>query len=266
MPISPRFGIDYPLGTEVPDVDGDILKIVNALESLGAQYGMGTLANLPTSTPGSPGKVGRFYIVTSGTGLGQLHFDFGTGWIYLNPDQTPADGSVTVAKLAATLTGIGAKIPAGEITSSHIVDGTIVAGDIANALKPSAGAGASTEALRALGTAAGTALAGNAAAAQVVTAVYSASRANGQTYSITAPTAGTYILEFGAGVFNESGQGASGFLANNKDSVIVKYHTVGGNGGTALTIVTLTASEVVTITATVANSFDHCWAKLTRIS
>lgn len=157
MPISTRFAIDYPLGSEAPDIDGDILKIVNALEALGAQYGQGTLAAQPVSTPGSPGKIGRFYIVTSGSPLGGLYYDHGTGWLHLNPDQTPAAGSVTVAMLAATLTGIGAKIPAGEITSSHIVDATIVAGDLANALKPSTGAGAGTEALRALGM--GTALA-----------------------------------------------------------------------------------------------------------
>lgn len=61
-----------------------------------------------------------------------------------------ANGSITLALLAAD-----------SVDSSKIVDGSIVAADISGTLKPSVSAAAGTEALRALGTTAATAAAGN---------------------------------------------------------------------------------------------------------
>lgn len=161
MPISSRFGIDHPLGTEAPDIDGDILKIVNALESLGAQYGQGTLAARPTSTPGSPGKQGRFYIVTSGAETGQLHYDHGTGWLHLNPDTGVTPDSITAVELAPNAV-TATELASGAVSvAAKIVDGIITAAKLVSGLKPSEGAGAGTEALRALGTGAANAAAGN---------------------------------------------------------------------------------------------------------
>ena len=160
MPVSTRYGIDYPLGTEAPDIDGDILKVVNGIESLAAQFGQGTLAARPISTPGSPGKQGRFYVVNSGAELGQMFYDYGTGWIHLNPDQTPGANSITSAMIQDNAVG-SSEIAADAIGDSELADNVVSAAHLVNALKPSTGAGGATEALRALGTGAANAAAGN---------------------------------------------------------------------------------------------------------
>lgn len=160
MPVSSRYGIDYPLGTELPDIDGDILKVVNGIESLAAQFGQGTLAARPVSTPGSPGKQGRFYVVNSGAELGQLFYDYGTGWLHLNPDQTPGANSITSAMIQDNAVG-ASEIADGSVGAAEIADGIITAAKLVSALKPSEGAGGGTEALRALGTGVANAAAGN---------------------------------------------------------------------------------------------------------
>jgi len=201
-----------------------------------------------------------------------LYYDHGTGWVTVGflaagsvNTAALADGAVTAIKLATdAVTPV--KIQAAAVTTVKVADSNVTFAKLEAALKPSQGAAGAAEALRALGTAAGTALAGNAAAAQVPVAVYSAVRGNGQTYTITAPVAGTYALEFGAAFYNESGQGDSATIGNNKDSVLLRYHTVGGGAGPALTIVTLGAGEVVTLTVASGGSLSHCWAKLTRIA
>jgi hypothetical protein len=77
------------------------------------------------------------------------------------------DDAVTDAKLADhgsndANRAVGTNhIKDSAVTSAKIADGTIVAGDISGALKPSGSAAGGTEALRALGTTAGTAAAGN---------------------------------------------------------------------------------------------------------
>jgi hypothetical protein len=159
-PVSSRFGIDYPLGTEAPDIDGDILKVVQGIEALAAQFGQGTLAARPPSSPGSPGKQGRIYVVTSGAELGQIHYDYGTGWIWLNNIPSIGANSITATELAADSVG-NSEMQDNAVGSAEIIDGSVGTAEIANALKPSTGAGAGTEALRALGTGAGNAAAGN---------------------------------------------------------------------------------------------------------
>ena len=149
------------------------------------------------------------------------------------------------------------------ITALEIAPNTITHVEVASANKDGA---AGTASMRTLGAGATQALPGNAVGAQAPVAVYSAVRGNGQTYTITAPVAGTYALEFGAAFYNESGQGDSATINNNKDSVGVRYHTVGGGAGPALTIVTLGAGEVVTLTVATGGNLTHCWAKLTRLS
>lgn len=158
-----RLGIVTPLGTEAPNTDLAYKTIADAVDAVAAIFGQGTFAARPVSTPGSPGKQGRFYIVTSGAEIGQIHYDYGTGWFHLNPDQTPAADSITAAMLQADSVG-ASEIQTDAVGSAEIVAGAVTASEIANALKPSAGAGAATEALRALGTAAGLAAAGTHAA------------------------------------------------------------------------------------------------------
>lgn len=163
---SARFAIIEPSAdrSDPADVPLYIRNIVAALEALGTIYGQGTLAARPVSTVGSPGKQGRFYFATDD---GNLYYDTGTSWNVIGVT-TIADGSITGGPA-----GAGVKIATATITHDNIVAGTIrgggneiaaasiTAADIANALKPSAGAGGGTEALRALGTAAGTAAAGD---------------------------------------------------------------------------------------------------------
>lgn len=157
---TPRLGIVTPTGTESPNTNAAYKAIADAVDALAAIYGQGTLAARPTSSPGTPGKAGRFYMVTSGAETGQLFYDYGTGWIHINPNQTPGADSITAVEIAP-LTITGAELAANAVSDAgKVADGIIGAAEIANALKPSAGAGAATEALRALGTAAGTAAAG----------------------------------------------------------------------------------------------------------
>lgn len=68
-----------------------------------------------------------------------------------------ADGTLIIGKEKVTNPKIGKKAVGGE----NVNDKAIGAGHVSDALKPSAGATAGTEALRALGTSAGTAAAGN---------------------------------------------------------------------------------------------------------
>ena len=166
MPVSSRYAIDYPLGTEAPDVDGDIFKVVQGIEALAAQFGQGTLAARPVSTPGSPGKQGRIYVVTSGAEINQIHYDYGTGWIHLNPDQTPGANSITSAMIQDNAVG-ASEIAPDSIGDSELADGVVSAAHLVTGLKPSQGAGGTTEALRALGVGAGLAASGTHASQHI---------------------------------------------------------------------------------------------------
>jgi len=163
---SPKWGITEPAAarTDAADVPLYVRNIVAALEAKGVQYGQGTLASRP-----SAGVQGRIYVATDQT-PNAAFYDTGAAWVALGGQATGsvgtnelADNGVTLAKMADNSVS-AAEIVDGSITSAEIADGTIVAADVASALKPSAGASAATESLRALGTAAGTAAAGSHAA------------------------------------------------------------------------------------------------------
>jgi microcystin-dependent protein len=165
---SNRFGIVEPSAdrSDSADVPRDVRAVVAALEAKAAQYGQGTLGARPTSSPGTPGVQGRFYMQTDVTPH-ILHYDFGTGWDPVGAmadgsvlTMMLADGAVTTIKLAdGSVTAV--KISDGTITGTKIADNTITAAKLVDAIVPSRGASAGTEALRALGTGAGTAAAGN---------------------------------------------------------------------------------------------------------
>lgn len=78
-----------------------------------------------------------------------------------------ADGTITIGKEKVTNDKIGKKAVGGEnlndlsVGPSHLGEKAVGPSKIADALRPSAGAAAGTEALRALGTSASTAAAGN---------------------------------------------------------------------------------------------------------
>lgn len=154
-------GIVTPLGTEAPNTDAAYKAIADAVDAVAAMFGQGTFAARPVSTPANPGKQGRFYMVTSGAETGQLYYDYGTGWLYVNPPPTtPAPDSITSVELAPNAV-TNTEMADNAVGAAEIIDGSVGTAEIANALKPSAGAGAATEALRALGTGGANAAAGN---------------------------------------------------------------------------------------------------------
>jgi len=126
-------------------------------------YGQGVFASRPVSSAGSPGKQGRFYMSTDGVSGGSagtyiLFYDYGTGWAQVTSIYGgPGADSITSVELAPnSVTSV--ELADGSVDSAAIIDGTIVAADLANALKPSTGAGAGAEALRSLGVGTGQAL------------------------------------------------------------------------------------------------------------
>jgi hypothetical protein len=95
------------------------------------------------------------------TDTSQLFYDTGAAWIGpLNVSSGIADGSVTLAKLAANSVD-ASKIVDGSVATAELAAGAVTAAKIAAALFPSGGAGASTEALRAIGSSAGMVLGGD---------------------------------------------------------------------------------------------------------
>lgn len=105
-------------------------------------------------------------------------------------------------------------------------------------------------------------------ASQIV-AVAAGTKSIGATYTITAPAAGTYTLEFGAGIPNTVVGGSTAHLTSNLGGDVY-YSDSGPGGGTALVAgLVLTNGQVITITcATIGGSAGMtllgCWAKLTR--
>jgi microcystin-dependent protein len=143
-----------------PDVPLDIKKLADDVDSKLTPYTQGLLADLPAF-----GKAGRNYLATDN---GHLYLDIGTEWIDRGValaagvvgNTELADNSVTLAKMADNSVG-AAEIIAGAVGETELADGSVTGVKIASALKPSGGAAAASEALRALGTGAGTAAAGN---------------------------------------------------------------------------------------------------------
>lgn len=90
------------------------------------------------------------------------------------------------------------------------------------------------------------------------------------TYTVSAPAAGTYIVEWGAADLNTAGQGSAGTIACSlAGTATVRYADVSDTGGTGFTVATLTNGQVVTFTTSIsgnATSMTGVWAKLTRIA
>lgn len=75
---STKWSIPVPLGSElVSSIDDTLQDTADTLDDLLTPYDAGLLADRPTSTPGSPGKAGRFYLATDN---GVLYQDTGTAW------------------------------------------------------------------------------------------------------------------------------------------------------------------------------------------
>jgi hypothetical protein len=125
------------------------MRVDGILRGLG-----GLFAGAYTTTARNAIAVGSrpFTLVIFNTTTNQFEYNAGSdatpNWQPVSPPI--ANGSITLALLAPD-----------SVDSSKIVDGSIVAADISGTLKPSVSALAGTEALRALGTTAATAAAGN---------------------------------------------------------------------------------------------------------
>lgn len=155
MATTTRAGLRYPALTDTPDVVRDIQDLAADSDAIFAMYKEDVFANR-----GAAGKHGRFFFATDTL---HLYYDYGAGWLDVTPLLAIADGSVTTAKLADGAV-TSAKIADGTITGADILDGTVTATELADAIVPSRGASGATEALRALGTAAGDAAPGQHAA------------------------------------------------------------------------------------------------------
>lgn len=162
---SSRFGISYPSTdrSDRPDIPQHLVNIVTSLEANGAMYSQGTFANRPVSTVGTPGKQGRFYMSTDGVSGGSpgtyiLWYDYGNGWAQITSTYAgPGTDSITSVELAPnSVTSV--ELADTSVDTAALQDGAVTTAKINNALKPSTGAGASTEALRALGMGAGQAM------------------------------------------------------------------------------------------------------------
>jgi hypothetical protein len=162
MAQTPRWGLRYPVLSDSADVPRDMGYLAADLDNV-AMDSQGLISARPVSTPGSPGKYGRYYFATD---EGILYRDHGTGW---NSVGALADRSVTSIKIAldaileehiADGSVQSGQIATNAVTSAKVADGAIGSAKIGTDLKPSQGAGSAVEALRALGTSAGQAAAG----------------------------------------------------------------------------------------------------------
>lgn len=81
MPTTPRWGLPYPASSDPPDGPAQIGALATALDSV-AKHDHGLLSARPVSTPGSPGKAGRFYMADD---EGVLYVDLGTAWLPISP-------------------------------------------------------------------------------------------------------------------------------------------------------------------------------------
>lgn len=165
MGTTARLGLRYPELADAPNVPQDMQELASDIDDA-VIYGQGVFASRPVSSPGTPGVVARIYFATD---TNTLYYDMGTGWVAIGPSVI-ADLAVITAKLAdlavtepklADDSVTGPKIAPGAVGPTEIADGSVGSAEAAAEIKPSQGASAATEALRAIGTAAGEALPGN---------------------------------------------------------------------------------------------------------
>jgi hypothetical protein len=153
MGVTSRQSIPYPEPTDPANGPAAFRALAEAadLSSFALQ---GSLSARPAA-----GMQGRFYWATDVT---TFYYDTGAQWVTINPAGV-VDGPAGTPSLRTLGTGTlqAASGNDSRLSDQRVpTDGSVTATKIANALKPSAGAGGSTEALRALGTSAGTAAPG----------------------------------------------------------------------------------------------------------
>jgi hypothetical protein len=76
---SGRYGLRALEGTNlVSDIDGGFAALRDDLDAIIATADKGIASSRPTSSPGTPGKTGRWWYSTD---TDELSFDYGTGWL-----------------------------------------------------------------------------------------------------------------------------------------------------------------------------------------
>jgi hypothetical protein len=176
LPTTPLHLLPYPdqtVATVGPDVPADIKAFADAVDSKLTPFS--NAAGTPAALGIAAGKPGRRHRDTIN---GDIWLDIGAAWLVEEQGLTAGDGisvvgaTVSLKRIGGLVSGLGvtgdgAYVATDEVTLQRsgadvrVKAGGISAGQIANTLKPSAGAAAAAEALRALGTTAGTAAPGD---------------------------------------------------------------------------------------------------------
>lgn len=151
---TPRFGFVKPLGPDpVQQLRLSVGGNQDMVEALGLQYAQGTTTSRPVSTPGTPGITGRVYYHTTGASAGNFDYDYGTGWVTVNPSFA-VDGAVNVGTLRTLGTGPLQAAAGTDLRLSNErtpIDNSVTTLKVNSGLKPSEGAASTTESLRAIG-------------------------------------------------------------------------------------------------------------------
>lgn len=157
--LTSRLGLRYPVLSDSADVPRDVGNLAADLDSQVAVDSQGTFGVRPAA-----GISGRYYYATD---QGILYRDNGVSWNTITPvigEDTIgtfeiAPNSITATELADNSVDAAA-IQDNALQNRHFQDAVVGYTEIAAALKPSQGAGAAQESLRALGTGAGMAASG----------------------------------------------------------------------------------------------------------
>lgn len=139
-----------------PDVPADLKAEADWIDARLTPYSHGN--GTPAAAGVAPGKPGQRYRDDT---TGNEYLDIGPSWVLSTPQVDPAAGTAGLRTLGP---GAQQAAPGNDARLSDVrtpTDNSVTAAKVNTALKPSAGAAAATEALRALGTVAGTAAAGN---------------------------------------------------------------------------------------------------------
>lgn len=158
MGTTPRLGLRYPILSDGADVPRDIKNLADDLDSM-VPADHGPIGSRPTSTSGSPGIPDRLFRETPSN---IVWLDTGTGWIAIN-QAAAVDAAPNVGSLRTLGPGGAQAAPGNDARLSDQrtpLDGSVTGPKVAASLKPSGGAAAATEALRAVGTGTGQVAAG----------------------------------------------------------------------------------------------------------
>lgn len=247
-----------------PDVPLDIKNLADDIDPKLTPFSQGLIGARPPA-----GKVGQRY---RGTDTGLIYLDIGAGWIVegpIPPDGsvgTPqlADNGVTQPKMADNSVGAAEIIP-DAVGNSELGPSAVSAVEVADSLKPSAGAAAAVEALRAIGVGAGQVVAGNdvrlAAAMSLlgfgfvvdeVTVEANGNRVYVEFDTIAIPYSGwLYVFSFQHGADTRGGAGL-GFFQQLADGVVLESHAMDLTGGRRLGVnladkIAVAQGDIVTI-------------------